>query len=249
MGSASPGFVGSSVPLATVGNHMGLIRTYDDMRKVWPAMRKYTEPKFTALGAHILFHWNWPSQQVFGTSKDEPIHTLADFAGRKIRVVAPQETEMLVRLNAAAVNLTTPEVPMALERGVADGLLSASFNVAGSKWYDFLKWVYVANLHLAGPNYELVNADAYNKLAPDIKATLDQVADEWSDKMNHDISAQDGSDLKMMVEEHGMQMVDAKPSDIEDLSIRMQDYWDSWVATQGPDGVEMMKEIRATLLR
>src|SRR5690606_3827402 len=42
LGSASPGFVGASVPMATVGNHVGLIRTYEDMARVWPIIEKYT---------------------------------------------------------------------------------------------------------------------------------------------------------------------------------------------------------------
>jgi TRAP-type C4-dicarboxylate transport system substrate-binding protein len=186
---------------------------------------------------------------VFGTSKAKPINSLADFAGRKIRTVAPQETEMLKRLNAASVALTLPEVPVALERGVMDGLISASFNVVGTKWYELLKWVYVSELHIGGPNYELVNMEAYNKLGAKEKAVLDQVAKEWADKMNKTIAARDAADLKDLHDKYGLDLIQAKPEDMKALNAKMQDYWDSWAKDQGPDGVAMMKEIRAKLGR
>lgn len=249
LGSASPGFIGGSTPLGTVGNHVGLIRTYEDMAKVWPVIQKYTDEKFKPAGAKTLFHWNWPTQHVFGSSKSKPPTSLADFAGRKIRTVAPQETEMLKRLSAASVSLTTPEVPVALERGVMDGLISAAFNVESTKWYEFLKWVYVSELHIGGPNYELVNIEAYNKLPANVRTTLDQVAAEWSQKMNATISARDAADLQGLKDKHGLELVMAKPEDLKKLNDTMQSYWDDWAKEQGPDGVAMMKEIRQILGR
>ena len=48
-----------------------------------------------------------------------------------------------------------------------DGLISAAFNVVSTKWYEFLKWVYVSDMHIGGPNYELVNIAAYEALPAD----------------------------------------------------------------------------------
>lgn len=249
LGSGSPGFVGASVPIATVGNHVGLIRTYDDMEKVWPIIDTYTAPEFAKAGAKVLFHWSWPTQHVFMTKSAEPIRKLSDFSGRKIRTVAPQENEMLKRLGAASVALTTPEVPVAMERGVADGLISASFNVLGSKWYEFLGSVWVSQLHMGGPNYELVNIKAYEALDPEVRKTLDEVAAEWSVKMNSEIGTRDDADLKALGAEHGMELIEASPEDIAALTEKMQDYWESWAAEQGPDAEAMMKEIREKLGR
>lgn len=249
LGSASPGFIGGSVTIGTVGNHVGLIRTYEDMEKVWPTIHKYVDPHFKKAGARTLFAWNWPTQHVFGTGRAKPIKTLDDFAGRKIRTVAPQEAEMLKRLNAASVALTTPEVPVALERGVMDGLISASFNVVGTKWYELLKWVYVSNLHIGGPNYELVNIQAYDKLEPNIKQTLDAVAQEWAGKMNSTIGSRDAADLNDLRNKHGLELIEATPQDIKLLTDKLQDYWDAWAQQQGPDAVAMMKEIRQILGR
>jgi TRAP-type C4-dicarboxylate transport system substrate-binding protein len=175
--------------------------------------------------------------------------SLEDFKGRKMRTVAPEEAEMLKRLGAASISLTTPEVPVALDRGVVDGLISAAFNVVGSNWQGQLKWVWVSELHMGGPNYELVNIKAYNALSPSTRATLDQVAKEWTVKMNETIGSQDAADLKALGEKYNLQIVHAKPEDLTKLREMMQPFWDSWAKEQGPDGIAMMKEIRAQLGR
>lgn len=247
MGSASPGFIAGSVNIGTVGNHEGLIRTYEEMAKAWPIIFKYVDPHFQKAGARTLFAWSWPTQHVFGTGK--PIRTLEDFAGRKIRTVAPQEAEMLKRLNASSVALTTPEVAVALERGVMDGLISAPVTVVGTKWNELLKWVYVSSLHMGGPNYELINIDAYNKLPANVKTVLDQVAKEWTEKMNVGISSRDTADMKDLRDKYKLEMIEAKPEDMKALDKKMEDYWESWAKDQGPDGVAMMKELRAALGR
>jgi len=249
LGSASPGFIGGSTPIATVGNHVGLIRTYEDMAKAWPTIQKYADKRFKTAGAKTLFHWNWPTQQLFGTAKVKPPASLSDFAGLKIRTVAPQEAEMLRRLSAASVALTLPEVPVALERGVMDGLISAAFNVVSTKWYEFLKWVYVSDMHIGGPNYELVNIAAYEALPANVRQALDKTAAEWSDKMNATISARDAADLQSLKDKYGLELIQAKPEDLKKLNDVMQSYWDEWAKQQGPDGVAMMQEIRQILKR
>jgi TRAP-type C4-dicarboxylate transport system substrate-binding protein len=247
MGSASPGFIAGSVAIGTVGNHYGLIGTYDEMNKVLPIINKYADPHFQKNGAKILFAWSWPTQHIFGSGK--PIRTLDDFAGRKIRTVAPQEAEMLKRLGASSLALTTPEIAVALERKMMDGLITAPMTIVASKLSDFLSWIYVSNLHMGGPNYELVNVKAYDALAPNVRAKLDEVAKEWGPLMNREVEAGDNEDMKLLIEKNKLEPVKARPEDLEALRKKMDDYADSWAKETGPDAVAMMKEIRATLGR
>lgn len=247
MGSASPGFIAGSVPIGTVGNHYGLIGTYGEMDKVLPIINKYSDPHFQKKGAKILFAWSWPTQHIFGSGK--PIRTLDDFSGRKIRTVAPQEAEMLKRLGASSLSLTTPEIAVALERKMMDGLITAPMTIVASKLSDFLTWIYVSNLHMGGPNYELVNIKAYDALLPNVRAKLDEVAKEWGPLMNREVEAGDNDDMKTLVEKAKLEPVKARPEDLEALRKKMDDYADAWAKETGPDAVAMMKDIRAALGR
>lgn len=247
MGSGSPGFIAGSVNIGTVGNHFGLIRTYEEMDKAMPIIKKYADPHFQKYGAKILYAWSWPTQHIFG--RGEPIRTLADFAGRKIRTVAPQEAEMLKRLGASTIALTTPEIAVAMERGMMDGLVTAPTTIVAAKLQDFLTWTYVSELHMGGPNYELVNIAAYDALAPDVRAKLDEVAAEWGAKMNKTMKDGDDGDMKILQAMPSIEFIQAKPEEMEALRLKMNDYLDTWASENGEDAVAMVKELRAALGR
>lgn len=247
MGSGSPGFIAGSVNIGTVGNHFGLIRTYDEMDKAMPIIMKYTDPHFQKYGAKILYAWSWPTQHIFG--RGAPIRTLDDFSGRKIRTVAPQEAEMLKRLNASTISLTTPEIAVAMERGMMDGLVTAPTTIVAAKLQDFLTWTWLSELHMGGPNYELVNVAAYEALAPEVRAKLDEVAAEWGAVMNKTMKEGDDGDMKLLEDNPNIEMIKATPEDIEALRLKMDDYLDSWAEENGDDAVAMVKELREALGR
>lgn len=130
-----------------------------------------------------------------------------------------------------------------------EALISSPITVLGSKWYEFLKWIYVADLHMGGPNYELVNIDAYNKLPEDVKKILDQTAQEWAGRMNQAMEEQDGTDTNILRNKYKLEYIRASPQDLKTLNDEMKGYWESWAQAHGPDAVAMMKELRATLGR
>ena len=132
------GFTAGTVPLSGVAGHPFLVRTYEEGAKVWPIIDKYTGAEFKKLGVKTMYHFYWPPQNMFG--KGKPILTVADFAGRKIRTTDPKQSEMLNRLGASAVTLDPGEVPVAMDRGLMEGVLTASFNLVGAKWTDFIEW-------------------------------------------------------------------------------------------------------------
>lgn len=243
MSSAYAGFISGTVPKAAIAGHPFLVRTYDDLAKVWPIIDKYTQPEFKKIGVKVLFHFAWPPQNFYGVGK--PIKTSDDFAGRKLRVTDPKQAEMLKRLGATSVTLTTAEVPVAMERGLMEGVATAAFNIIGAKWYEFVKWGWISELHIGGPNYELVNLQAYEALDPKVRATLDQVAAEWQAKMLKQIAALEAKNREDLVKKYGVELNTASPGDIAKVTRLMTPYWEEWAKENHAE--EMMKEVRAAL--
>ncbi len=66
MGSAYAGFISGTLPHAAISGHPFLVRTYDDLAKVWPIMQRNTEKDFEKLGVKVLFYFSWPVQTIFG---------------------------------------------------------------------------------------------------------------------------------------------------------------------------------------
>ena len=247
MSSAYGGFLAGTVPIAGIGGHPFLVRTFPEGIKVWPIIDKHTRPEFEKLGAKTLFHFYWPPQNLFGSGPQ--IKTAADFSGRKIRTTDPKQAELIKRLGGSSVTLATAEVPVAMQRGLMEGVLTATFNVVGAKWTDFLDWAWYADINVGGPNFELVNLKAYNALSPEVRKTLDEVAAEWSAKMNKEIEAIEAEEKKTLKEKFGIEVYDATPETVAEIVAKVSPYWEEWAQQNGPNAVAMLKEIRAALGR
>lgn len=245
--SAYGGFLAGTVPIAGIGGHPFLVRTTEEGIKVWPIIDKYTKPEFEKLGAKALFHFYWPPQNLFGTG--QPIRSAADFAGRKIRTTDPKQAELIKRLGGSSVTLATAEVPVAAQRGLMEGVLTATFNLVGAKWTDFVKWGWYPNINVGGPNFELVNLKAYNALPPDVRKTLDEVGVEWSAKMIREIDAIETEEKKTLKAKYGIEVYDATPEAVDEIVKKVSPYWEEWAQQNGPNAVAMMKEIRAAVGR
>ena len=245
--AAYSGFLAGTVPIAGVGGHPFLVRTYQEGLKVWPIIDKYTKPEFEKLGTKVLFHYYWPPQNMFGTGPQ--IKTAADFAGRKIRTTDPKQAEFIKRLGGSSITLATAEVPVAAQRGLMEGVLTATFNLVGAKWTDFTKWAWYADINVGGPDFELVNLKAYNALSPEVRKVLDEVGAEWTLKMNKEIEALEAEEKKSLKTKYGIEVYDAPPEVVNEIVAKVSPYWEEWAQQNGPNAVALMKEIRAAVGR
>lgn len=245
IGEGYAGMISGAMPLASVANLPMLIRNNDDVQKVWPIVQKYAYPEFQKAGLKVLFHFEWPPQNLFG--KGTPVLKPADFAGKKFRTTDAKQSEMLKSLNASAVSLAPAEVPLAVERGVVDGFLTAGFNVLGAKWYEFVNWAYLPDFNAGGPDFILVNQGAYDKLEPKVRAALDEVALTWGPMMTKENNASEARDLEILKTKHGISLHRPTQQEIDDFSKTMPPIWTAWAAQHGPNAVNMLKEIREVL--
>jgi len=75
-----------------------------------------------------------------------PIRTLADFKGKKIRVLASKlERESMNKLGATAVPIDMSEVSSALQQGTVDGMKSSVLIFSAVKLFDIVKFVTMTN--------------------------------------------------------------------------------------------------------
>lgn len=244
LGEALALFTTGSAPLTGVTGLPMFIRTAEEAQKAMPIIRKYVAKEFDKHNVRVLFHYLWPSVNIFGSGR--PVRKPEDLAGRKLRTLSPQEAEMLKRLGAASVSLTPTEVPVAFERGTIEGVMTTAFNMVGSKWADFAKWGYLADFHCAD-DYIIVNNAAYNKLSPQTRKVLDDAAAEWAPKMTSANLAAEAGSVEMLRSKHKIEVVQASKADMDNMTARMKDYWEAWAQQQGADAVAMLKEIRAAI--
>lgn len=247
MASAFMGFLTGTIPISGITGHSFLVRSYDELAKVYPIIEKHMRTEFEKLGVKPLFHFAWGTQNVFGINK--PVLQPADFSGRKFRTNDPKQGEMLKLLGASSITLTTPEVSVAMQRGLMDGMFSATAGMVAAKWIELVKWAWIADVNIGGPNWELVNLKAYNALSPQARKALDEVAAEWGPHMIKEMDRLETADREDLTTKHKIQVHKASAETIAELQKQMAPVWEAWAKQTGPKAEEMLKEIRSTLGR
>lgn len=246
LGQAASSLISGQAPLAGLANTPFLIRDYKDLERAWPTVHEYADREFKKFGVMVLFHSGWPPTNVYGTGA--PIRSLADFAGRKLRSLDARQAELFGRLKAASVTLAPAEVPVAMERGVVEAVVTSAFNAVGSKWGEFLKWAYVSEINIT-PDYQVVNLEAFNKLSPQTQAVLRQAAEEWSQRMLRDNATAEEAMRRELREKNKVQFIEATPADLKEQLRTAEELWEVWARQQGADGLEMIAKIRKAINR
>ena len=103
----------------------------------------------------------------------KPVRTLADFKGRKFRVLATKvETEVMRRLGATGVPMPYGETLPALQRKLIDGIRSSIVVMAATKHFTVTKFITVVNDTYI-PCVGFVSMAFYNKLPSDLKKAVE----------------------------------------------------------------------------
>lgn len=189
------------------------------------AMDEFEGVKLIAVHAHGpgLFHMK------------DPINSLEDLNGKKVRGGSRIINEMLVSLGAEPIGMPVPAVPEALSKGVIDGTtipwevttaLKTSELVTNHTGFSGDHGLYTQTFGL------VMNLEAYNNLPDDLKAIIDaesgvEIAAEFGRAMD----AGDVSGLKV-AEDLGNNIITLDPGPWQEAA---QPIIDNWIAST-PDG-------------
>ena len=103
----------------------------------------------------------YPFQVIWGKNK---ITSLADIKGMKLRVTSVEQGEFVRRFGGVSLPLGSPDVAAALDRGVVEGVFTASSG-GGLTWHDLLKYRYGFPTSYVNSTL-VVNREAFEKLPP-----------------------------------------------------------------------------------
>jgi TRAP-type C4-dicarboxylate transport system substrate-binding protein len=123
--------------------------------------RKVIEREFREkYGVHLLAMGGYPSQQ-FWCSK--PVESLADLAGKKIRVYGASLGDFVQGLGGVPVTIAFGEVVPALQKGVADCGITGTLPAYDAKWREVVTHLYIAGLGWA-PSFIAMNQRRWDSL-------------------------------------------------------------------------------------
>jgi tripartite ATP-independent transporter DctP family solute receptor len=185
----APLILANLVPVASI-NGVGF--AWKSYREVWPAMDgelgAFVRQQIAKAKIHAFEKiWDNGFRQV--TSSTRPILTPNDLRGFKIRVpVSPMWTSLFNALGASPVSINFSETYAALQTKVAEGQENPLAIIETAKLYEVQKYLTMTN-HMWDGFWFLANADAWNKLPPDLQAIVTRRVNEAGLKMREDVAA------------------------------------------------------------
>jgi TRAP-type C4-dicarboxylate transport system substrate-binding protein len=237
------GYFLGNVPIGGVLRLPMLLRTLADYDKAATIMNPYLEKAFEKKGLLVLGQYLYPFQVAFSSKK---LISLADIKGQKIRVTSPEQSEFIRRLGGIPVTIGAPQVPSALDRGVVDGVLTASTG-GGNIWKDLLKYNYRLGINYFN-SVLIVNSERFAKLSPDIQKKVRRIVSDNMPLITKAM-ADDEDDLTRKFADGGMTVTKEDPQDIEAGTKLIAPYWEEWARTQGPDAIAALKQVRTAIGR
>ena len=82
-----------------------------------------------------------------------------------------------------------------------------------------------------------------------MRKALDEVAAEWSIKMNTEIQQTELDARKALSEQYGIQVHYADPAVVDEIVAKVSPYWEEWADQTGPEAQALLKEIRQAVGR
>lgn len=207
---------------------------------IWPSdganlpemAKRMTElaPKYLAAehkGLHILFMSM--ANPVVLYSK-EPIRTLADYKGKKIRYASITNKQMLEALGASPMLIPPQESQDALAKGIAEG---ATFPHEAGLAYDLASVVhYAIEPPMASATFALVmNPAKYNSLPPDLRAILDKESGvAGAESFGRAWQAQEKFARNLEITKKGLQIITLPDSEVAKMKKLAQPIIDKAIA-------------------
>jgi TRAP-type C4-dicarboxylate transport system substrate-binding protein len=161
---------------------------------------EYLAPEYEPV--HVLFNHVHAGQAIQMAS--QPVHTVADVAGKKLRVPGPTANDVVTAMGATPVTMPVPDLPQALATHAVDGALIPWEIIPALKLQD------VTQYQIEGPNNRRfgttvfqvsMNKARWDSLPDDLKAVFDMNSGEdWLRHVAQIWRATDDKGIKIAVD-------------------------------------------------
>ncbi len=237
------GFATGTIPITAILRLPMLLQSYQDLDKAMTILRPHLDDAYGKRGIVVLGQYAYPLQVIWGKKK---ITSLADIKGLKLRVTSVEQGEFVRRFGGVSLPLGSPDVAAALDRGVVEGVFTASSG-GGLTWHDLLKYRYAFPTSYVNSTI-VVNRDAFEKLPPATQKIIRDAAATSATWATSEMQHEEDQDTARFGKE-GMILTDASPDDIKEATEKLRPYWDEWASKHSAEAVEILKEIRAAVGR
>lgn len=215
----------------------------EEMSKVVDIVRPSIERDYGKLGVIPLGYYVYP-QQVIWSRGD--IASLADIKGKKIRVSSVENGQFIELFGGFPVTLGSAEVPGALERGLVDGVVTAS--AGGVVTYkDLIKSSYRIAINYP-VSWIVVNKERFEALPADLQEAIRKLVVDATEAQTLAIEVDDQT-MTTQFGDGGITITPVSESDLTLARERSVEIWDDWGKDRSQEVRDLLAQARAALGR
>lgn len=227
-GYIANGYYTDKMPLNGVAEVPGLFSSsVQGSRVYWPMLKEDGPLRKELLDANVIpiaFIVMPPYQMVL---RREPIKTIGDFRGLKIRSSGGMQNLIIEAMGASPVAMTAPDIYLGIQRGTLDGTMLAAISLKPYKLEEVVKSM-SKNVPFGSPGIGMgINAAKFRSLPENIQKVLLQAGDDTVahlTKFLDDEVATSEADLQKA----GVTVYEPSAQIKEEVAARMKSVTDDW---------------------
>ncbi|MGO3821150.1 MAG: TRAP transporter substrate-binding protein DctP, partial [Vibrio casei] len=163
------------------------------------------EKKLDKDGMMLLYSVPWPPQGIYSKN---PINSIDDLKGGKMRAYSPTLSRLSVLLGAIPTTVQTVEIPQAFSTGIIDMMMTSPTTGVSSQSWDYLK-NYTDVQAWIPKNMVIVNKRAFKRLPKDVQTSLLSMS-EKAENRGWDMAIKETAEKTQMLADKGINV--SKPS-------------------------------------
>lgn len=174
-------YVGRDAPALAVVLIQGSIGSIEELQKALPVVQDIYAAEFKEWGITAAGYLAIPMLEASVFCRDQPIRTLADLKGKKLRVWAKDQIASFGRLGIAAQIVPQADMYLAMKTGVVDCAVYPALYAHTVNMHEVAKYGAYLYPMAAGPYVLGIGTDKWNKLSEAEKAALRKAGDDtWA---------------------------------------------------------------------
>jgi TRAP-type C4-dicarboxylate transport system substrate-binding protein len=231
-GNEDPVFAADNVPFVAPG--------YDAGFKFYQAQKPVLEKKLEGRGMKLLYAVAWPGQGIY--TKD-PVKSVADFKGLKMRTYSPLTARLAELLGAAPTVVQVPEIPQMFATGAMHAMVTSSATGTSTKAWEFVKNYYKTNAWNP-KNVVVVNQRAFARLPKNQQDGILKAA-AAAEPRGWDMSKQRERDADEQLAKNGVSVQEPSAELKAALAKIGEQMAAEWEKSAGADGQAILKAYKA----
>ena len=210
IGEIRMGVYGNEQEMFNLDNIPGVVPTFDKSWKLMEAQKPFYDEWFGRNGMRVITYVAWPGQGFFTA---EPINSLDDLNGVKLRIYSQQTQVMGEKLGTQAIILPFAEVPQAFATGMIEALWTSAQSGTDVQVWDYLDvFTYTGTMH--NKNAVIVNERALRALPEDIRKIVLEEG-EAATARGWELAKAASEERENVLKEHGI-TINQAPQDVLD---------------------------------